>query len=134
MIDKYNCISIWKILVVSIAGNFAMAQSSHIGLIEKNANLSASNINHDLNKTKDTLLLQSDKLITNVYSINTEYKREVDVYLNKNEFSLPLTELSQGKHVLVVSQSSKKIVFVLHIYDSKNLTSIERSKLTYSDD
>jgi hypothetical protein len=111
-----------------------MAQTSHVGLIEKNANLSASNINHDLNKTKDTLLLQSDKLITNVYSINTEYKREVDVYLNKNEFSLPLTELSQGKHVLVVSQSSKKIVFVLHIYDSKNLTSVEKSKLTYSDD
>ena len=134
MKSKHIFFSTWAILIVSIASSFAMAQTSHVGLIEKNANLSASNINHDLNKTKDTLLLQSDKLITNVYSINTEYKREVDVYLNKNEFSLPLTELSQGKHVLVVSQSSKKIVFVLHIYDSKNLTSVERSKLTYSDD
>ena len=134
MKSKHKNFSTWAILIVSFASSFTMAQTSHIGLIEKNANLSASNINHDLNKTKDTLLLQSDKLITNVYSINTEYKREVDVYLNKNEFSLPLIELSQGKHVLVVSQSSKKIVFVLHIYDSKNLTSVERSKLTYSDD
>ena len=109
------------------------AQSSHVGLIEKNSNISASDIFHDLNQTKDTLLLQSDKPITYVYSINAEYKREIDSYINKKEFKLSLSELSKGKHVLVVSQSSKKIVFVLHIYDSKNLTSVERTKLSYSD-
>ena len=110
-----------------------LAQTSHIGLIEKNSNISASNIFHDLNQTKDTLVLHSDKPITYVYSINSEYKREIDSYINKKEFKLPLSELSKGKHVLVVSQSSKKIVFVLHIYDSKNLTSVERTKLSYSD-
>lgn len=111
----------------------ASAQSSHIGLIEKNSNISASDIFHDLNQSKDTLLLQSNKPITYVYSINSDYKREIDSYVNKNEFKLPLSELSKGKHVLVVSQSSKKIVFVLHIYDSTNLTSVERTKLSYSD-
>ena len=110
-----------------------LAQTSHIGLIEKNSNISASDIFHDLNQTKDTLVLHSDKPITYVYSINSEYKREIDAYINKKEFKLPLSELSKGKHVLVVSQSSKKIVFVLHIYDSKNLTSVERTKLSYSD-
>lgn len=133
MINKHNFLLALIFLFAIGTFNVALAQSSHIGLIEKNSNLRATNIVHDLNQTKDTLFLQSDKPITYVYSINAEYKREVDSYVNKKEFKLPLAELSKGKHVLVVSQSSKKIVFVLYIYDSKNLTSVERSKLTYTD-
>jgi len=83
--------------------------------IEKNTNVDASHLFHDLNKTKDTLLLKSDKKITYVYSINKDLKREVNYYLGKHAFKVPLTNLSKGRHVFVIGLSPLKIVFVIRV-------------------
>lgn len=84
--------------------------------IEKNVNVDASHLFHDLNKTKDTLLLKSDEKITYVYSINKDHKREINYYSGKQTFKVPLTNLSKGRHVFVVGLSPLKIVFVIRIF------------------
>ncbi|SFN95180.1 hypothetical protein SAMN04487989_10741 [Bizionia echini] len=118
------------LLIVFFNSHLAISQSSYRAKIEKNTNLEAQTLFHELNKTTDTLLLQSPTKISHIYSINTAYKREIDRYINTKNYKLPLQNLSKGKHVLVVSQSAKKIVFVIHIIDA--FATIERSKLTYN--
>lgn len=117
-------------LLLSISTTFA--QTSY-AKIEKNYNVRASSLTHELNTTKDTLYLKSVSKITQVYSINSKYKREIDVYLNTNNYKLPLNNLTVGKHLLVVGESPKKIVFVIRIFESKDLVSLEKTKLSYTE-
>jgi len=90
--------------------------------LEKNYNFRASGLIEELNETKDTLILKSDKKMSYVYSINEEYKREIDTYAGTDYFRVPLNGLSKGKHVFVVSVSPLKIVFVVKVHkDVSNL-------------
>lgn len=84
-------------------------------VIEKNVNVTAKAVYHDLNSTRDTLILKSDKPINHLYTINHDYSREVNFYIGKTEYKLPLNKLSKGKHVVVVVQSPLRIVFVVKI-------------------
>ena len=94
--------------------------------LEKNYNFRASGLIEELNETKDTLILKSDKKMSYVYSINEEYKREIDTYAGTDYFTVPLNNLSKGKHVFVVSISPLKIVFVVKIHkDVNDLMSLE---------
>ena len=118
----------------SLLYNSANAQKKDFALIEKNVNITASDLFHDLNKTKDTLILNSgEKRIRNVYSINTNYKRETQEYVNANSAKVPLTHLSKGKHIFVVEQVPLKIVFVVRVLqDPKELSKVEVEKITAS--
>ena len=89
-----------------------LGQDSYATL-EKNFNLYAKELSHELNSTKDTLFLKSPNRITYVYSINEDYKREIDTYAGKQEYKVPLTELTKGKHVFVVTEGRKRIIFVI---------------------
>jgi hypothetical protein len=113
------------LLTISI-GIFSCSVTSQTAYakIEKNRNLNASSLFHELNTTNDTLLLKSNTKITHVYSINSEYKRELDVYLSETDLKIPLTNLSQGKHVVVVDQTPRKIIFVIHIFGAFPMASI----------
>lgn len=88
--------------------------------LERNFNFRASGLIQELNETKDTLILKSDKKMTYVYAINQEYKREIDTYAGTTFFKVPLTNLSKGKHVFVVSISPLKIVFVVRVLKDKS--------------
>lgn len=111
----------------------ANAQKKDFALIEKNVNISANDLFHDLNKTKDTLILNGDKRIRNVYSINMLYKRETQELINANSAKVPLTHLSKGKHIFVVEQVPLKIVFVIRVLkDRKEISKIVLGKLTAS--
>ena len=83
--------------------------------IERNVNFRANGLVHKLNASKDTLILKSDKKIRYVYSINKNYKREIDLYAGANEYEVPLNKLSKGKHVFVVVQSPLRIIFVIKV-------------------
>lgn len=99
--------------------------------LEKNHNFRASGLIEELNATKDTLILRSDKKMTYVYSINQEYQREIDTYAGDTYFRVPLTNLSKGKHVFVVSVSPLKIVFVIRILkDRVETLPVETEALT----
>lgn len=89
-------------------------------IIEKNVNIAAKAVYHDLNSTRDTLILKSDKKINYFYTINHDYSREIDFYIGKTEYKLPLNKLSKGKHVVVVVQSPLRIVFVVKILNDLN--------------
>ena len=99
--------------------------------LEKNHNFRANGLIEELNATKDTLILRSDKKMTYVYSINQEYQREIDTYAGDTYFKVPLTHLSKGKHVFVVSVSPLKIVFVVRILkDRVETLPVETEALT----
>ncbi|MCF6295028.1 MAG: hypothetical protein L3J25_05015 [Flavobacteriaceae bacterium] len=109
-----------KYLLVLIASSNLLFQDLYaqerFATIEKNVNFRASNLFHGLNKTRDTLLLKSDKEINYVYSINKDNNREIDYHVNANSFKVPLKNLSKGKHVFSVVQAPLLIVFVVHIF------------------
>ncbi len=115
----------------SLLCNNAFAQKD-FALIEKNMHASAEELFHDLNKTKDTLILSGDKKIRYVYSINTDYKRETQELINANSGKVALNHLSKGKHVFVVEQVPLKIVFVVRVLqDQTNINKvIKAGKLT----
>ena len=99
--------------------------------IEKNHNIIAKDLTHELNATKDTLLLQSPKTIDYVYAINSEYKRELDFYNNTSSLKIPLKQLSKGKHVFVVGNQRMQIIFVVRILsDNKAFAMTTKSKMT----
>jgi hypothetical protein len=108
---------------ICICSYSAISQTAY-AKIEKNNNSNASSLFHELNATKDTLLLKSDSKISHVYFINSEYKKELDVYFSETDLQIPLTELSSGKHVVVVEQTPKKILFVIHVFPTFPLISI----------
>ena len=101
--------------------------------LEKNYNVNASGLVQELNASKDTLILKSDKNMSYVYAINREYKREIDTYVGDTFYKVPLTNLSKGKHLFVVSISPLKILFVVRILkDQSDILSIESEVLTAS--
>lgn len=97
--------------------------------IEKNKNAQAQQLYHELNVTKDTLLLKSDTKINYVYSINRNYEKEVYDFINATSYQVPLTNLTKGKHTFVVGQSPLKIVFVVRINGTATSTSTSTSKV-----
>ncbi|WP_353778757.1 hypothetical protein [Winogradskyella sp. 3972H.M.0a.05] len=98
--------------------------------LKKNVNVQAKDLYHELNATKDTLLLESNKKINYVYSINKSVKRELSYTVNANEFQVPLNSLSRGRHVFVVVQSPLRIVFVVNVLkDGLALVTTEEENL-----
>ena len=111
---------IFSIAFINPLLNSLFAQDN-FATIEKNVHFSARGLFHDLNKTKDTLLLKSDTKLNYVYSINSDHHREVDKYLDTKQYKVALNNLSKGKHVFVVRQSPVLIVFVVRVFGDSPL-------------
>ena len=115
--------------VVSFTFQQLQAQKN-FAVIEKNFNIRAKDLLHDLNATKDTLILQSSKSIDYVYAINSEYKREIDFYNNSNALKIPLNSLSKGKYTFVVGNQRMKIIFVVRVLsDQKGLAMVSEKSI-----
>lgn len=110
-----NLIRICLVIILLLLLGLSLNAQESYAKIDKNRNIQAEGLFHDLNKTKDTLILKSEKKISYLYSINKNYGREFDFYVDTTSYKLPLNKLSVGKHVLVAVQSPKRIVFVIHI-------------------
>lgn len=95
--------------------SYTLQAQDHFAKLEKNRNVQAQGLLHTLNSTRDTLILKSDKRIKSLYTINMDYKRELDLRIDSTSFKLPLNKLSKGKHVMVAVQSPVQIVFVVKI-------------------
>jgi len=116
--------------IVGLTFQKKLLGQENIVTLEKNLNFRASGLTEELNATKDTLILKSEKNMGYVYSINEEYKREIDTYAGTNLFKVPLTNLSKGKHVFCVSISPLKIVFVVRILKDPLELPVEAETLT----
>jgi hypothetical protein len=84
--------------------------------IEKNINVLASGLYHDLNATKDTLVLKSDSKISYIYDIYNKMKYDINRRVYASDYKVALRDLDIGKHIFVVVKDSLKIVFVVRIY------------------
>lgn len=104
---------ILAILFVGIA-HISFSQNG-LATIRKNRNITASGFYHDLNKTKDTLIIKSDKKINYLYTANNSKEKEVNVRVDSNSYKLPLNKLRKGRNVLVAIQSPLRIVFVVDV-------------------
>ena len=89
--------------------------------IEKNVNLRAKHLFHDLNSTKDTLILSSSKKLMYVYAIKKDKKLIVNNNINAYTYEVPLDTLTQGKHLFVVGQSPLNIVFIVRVYKDNKI-------------
>jgi hypothetical protein len=84
--------------------------------IEKNINIMASGLHHDLNTTKDTLVLKSDSKISYIYDIYNKKKYDINRRVYASDYKVALRGLEKGKHIFVVVQDSLKIVFVVRVF------------------
>jgi hypothetical protein len=107
--------------------SFTLQAQEHYAKLEKNRNIQAKDLVHELNETRDTLILKSEKKINYLYTINKDYTRELEFKINDTSYQLPLNKLSVGKHVLVAVQSPKRIVFVVRV-----LKEIPKTKTAYA--
>ena len=110
-----NLIRICIVVILSLMLSYTLQAQDHFAKLEKNRNVQAQGLLHTLNSTRDTLILKSDKRIKSLYTINMDYKRELDLRIDSTSFKLPLNKLSKGKHVMVAVQSPVQIVFVVKI-------------------
>lgn len=84
--------------------------------IEKNINVLASGLHHDLNTTRDTLVLKSNSKISYIYDIFNKKKHDINNRVYAKDYKVALRNLEKGKHIFVVVQDSLKIVFVVRIF------------------
>lgn len=84
--------------------------------IDKNINIRASGLYHDLNTTKDTLVLKGDTKISYIYSIHNKMKYDINRRVYATDYKVALRDLDKGKHIIVVVQQLLKIVFVVRIF------------------
>ena len=110
-----NLIRICLIVILLFLLGFTLQAQESYAKLEKNRNIQAKGLIHQLNTTKDTLILKSDKIINSLYTINQNYSRELDFEIDSTAYKLPLNKLSKGKHVVVARQSPMQIVFVVKI-------------------
>lgn len=117
------------IFFVLIVSPFCNLQAQNdFAILEKNVNVRAKDLTHQLNATKDTLLIKSNTLIQKVYAVNMKYKREIDISVRDTSVKISLKKLSKGKHVFVAVQSPVRIVFVVKILrDNSVLLALEES-------
>ena len=106
-----------RLIVAILFTSFATSSFSQRGsaTIYKNTNIQASGLYHDFNRTKDTLILKSDKKINYLYTANNSETEEVNVRVDSNSYKLPLNKLKKGRNVLVAIQSPLRIVFVVEV-------------------
>lgn len=110
-----NLIRICLVLILLFLLGFTLQAQEHFAKLEKNRNIQAKGLIQELNKTRDTLILTSDKKINYLYAINKDYSRDFEINIDTTFFKLPLNKFAKGKHVLVAVQSPLRIVFVVRI-------------------
>lgn len=116
------------LIIVTFSNVFSQVDYARI---DKNKNTQAKDFFHDLNKTKDTLVLKSSRKINYLYSIDKSQRRDLNLLIDSKTYKLPLNKLGKGKHVFVAIQSPLRIVFVVHILEEVPIIS---KKVTHVSD
>ncbi|MDO1501243.1 hypothetical protein Q2T40_13995 [Winogradskyella maritima] len=117
------------LLMVCCCLSTTINAQSEFASIRKNKNFRASELFHDLNKTKDTLVLRSSKKINYAYAIDTENNsQKTEFYIDSNSFKIPLNQFGKGKHVFVAVQPPKQIVFVVNVLQESSEMKLKRLK------
>ena len=104
------------VILLTLASCSVFSQVEYARL-DKNRNPQVEGFYHELNTTKDTLVLKSERKINYLYSIDKSQKRDLNLLVDAKSYKLPLNKLGKGKHVFVAIQSPLRIVFVVHMLE-----------------
>lgn len=107
------------IIILFLTFNLTHAQAE-FAFIKKNVNVLAQDLFHDLNETKDTLILSSTNKMYRVYTAGT-HSGAVDKHMIATEFKVPLSSFERGKYVFCVDQLRYKIVFTVFVLKGQAL-------------
>jgi hypothetical protein len=94
------------LLLFSVAISFGQSI-----ILQKNTNPKAQELKHNLNKTRDSLMMASDNTIFKVEIFNEDFEKVIIV--EGLESHIPLTNLPSGKFVVEVQLSDK--IIVMHL-------------------
>jgi len=109
----------YSIIILFLTFNFTYGQAEFAS-IRKNIDFRAEQLFHDLNETKDTLILSSPAKIYRVYTVGT-FEGLVDHELITNNFEVPLSSFERGKYIFIVDQLGYKIVFTIFVLRGQEL-------------
>lgn len=96
---------------------------------KKNKNSAAQALNHNLNKTKDSLIFKSETLISQVDIFNKYYMKTIEV--NSNESKIEVADLPAGRYVVQARLNKKRIVMYL-VKKESSIKNIEASDIKLS--
>ena len=91
----------------------AIAQEDFASL-RKNVNYRAKMLHHELNASKDTLILRSPNRMYRLYSVG-DCKSKIDEKIDDFEYRFPLRQLKIGRYLMVTQFNGVKVVFELNI-------------------
>lgn len=111
-----NLIRFCLVVILTILLGYTLQAQNHFAKLEQNRNSQAKELIHTLNKTRDTLILKSDKIINSLYTLNQDDTRNINLEVDSTNYTLPLNTLPIGKHVFVAVLAPKLIVFVVKIF------------------
>lgn len=126
----FNTQKIWftwllTAVFVVLPSSVVLSQDDYASL-RKNINYRARILKHDLNKTKDTLILSCPQRMYKLYSVGSS-KQRISETIDGFEYRLPLKQYKKGKYLMVTQLNGLKIVFELNILQrepfSQNLAS-----------
>ena len=124
-----NLIRFCLVVILTILLGYTLQAQNHFAKLEQNRNSQAKELIHTLNKTRDTLILKSDKIINSLYTLNHDDTRNIDFEIDSTNYKFPLNKLPKGKHVFVAVLEPKLIVFVVKIFNDapNNQSEISRT-------
>lgn len=121
---KHFCVLIFTFFTVFIYGQRVTFQ--------KNINNRAKALEQSLNKTGDSLILRSEKTISQVDIFNEDYMKSINI--NSNEAKIDLNTLPEGRFIVKARLGKKRIVMYLKIHESiKNIKNTDLATLKETD-
>ena len=130
---KTNIRALGILLFLCVFGLTSVQAQQHFATIKKNYNVLAESLKHELNSSRDTLVLQSEKPILRVYTVG-DFGGLIDVEVNDYQQRIPLQNLRKGKYVFVVDQPKLKIVFQVLVHrNGKDYRAIRKRVATTDD-
>ena len=132
MYNKKRNLFFWLFLgVLFISPTTIIFAQEDFASLRKNINYRAKLLDHKLNKTKDTLILNCPQRMYRIYSVGSS-KVKLNEKIDDFTFKLPLRNLNIGKYLMVTQLNGLKIVFELNILQRADFNEDYLSNLVVS--
>ena len=123
--------------VLFISPNTTILAQDDFATLRRNINYRARLLDHKLNKTKDTLILNCPQRMYRIYSVGSS-KVRINEKIDDFTYKLPLKNYKIGKYLMVTQLNGLKIVFELNIlkradFNEEGVTNIVASGLKETD-
>ena len=135
--NRCNLVRALLITVFLIFPYLNVSAQDDFASLRKNINYRAKLLDHQLNKTKDTLILNCPQRMYRIYSVGSS-KVRINEKIDDFTYKLPLKNYNIGKYLMVTQLNGLKIVFELNIlkradFNEEGVTNVVASGLKETD-